>query len=221
MRAGYDWRRLPVSSLALGRRGWLQRANFVGVGLLYSFAASGLRCSPSGRIGPRAVPALVKGVAIGLIGSGIFVTDPVDGFPGEKSQDHAGAPAPTLAGRLHNFFAIPIFAGIPVAAVASAATALRNKGSRWACYSMASSLAMVGNFVLFGSAFHDGSRLGGKGGIFQRLSIGAGFGWLTALSLRALSSPAADLGSAADPGRRARVVSPRSSGIDTSELDAT
>ncbi|MGH9090828.1 MAG: hypothetical protein ACRDZR_05545 [Acidimicrobiales bacterium] len=73
--------------------------------------------------------------------------------------------------------------------MASAATAVRSRDHRWACCSAAPSLAMVGSFVLFGNAFGNGSRLAGKGGIFQRLSIAYRFGWLTALSLRALSAP--------------------------------
>ncbi len=193
-RAGYDWESLPVSSLAIGRHGWLQRMNFVVAGVLYSCAGGGLRRSANRRVGPRAVSALVAGVGVGLIGSGMFVTDPVGGFPprslGGAGLDHAGSSAaPTLAGRLHNLFAIPIFAGIPVAAIASAATAVRSRDFRWAGYSAASGLAMVGSFVMFGIAFGDESRVAAKGGIFQRPSIACGCSWLTALSLRALSSP--------------------------------
>ena len=189
-RAGYDGERLPVSSLAIGRYGWLQRMNFVVAGVLYSCAGAGLGRSANRRAGPRAVPALVAGVGVGLIGSGIFVTDPVGGFPprapGGASPDHAGSgAAPTRAGRLHNLFAIPVFAGTPVAALASAATAVRGRDYRWAGYSAASGLAVVGSFVMFGRAFGDGSPLAGKGGVFQRLSIACGCGWLTALSLRA------------------------------------
>ncbi len=39
-RAGYDWERLPVSFLAIGRHGWLQRMNFVVAGVLYSCAGA-------------------------------------------------------------------------------------------------------------------------------------------------------------------------------------
>lgn len=73
-RPGYDWQRLPVSSLAIGRHGWLQRINFVVAGVLYSCAGRGLRRSASRRVGPGAVPALVVGVGVGLIGSGIAAT---------------------------------------------------------------------------------------------------------------------------------------------------
>jgi hypothetical protein len=66
--------------------------------------------------------------------------------------------------------------------------AMRSRDYRWAAYSMGSSLVMVGSFLLFGSAFGGASRFGGKGGMFQRISIACGFGWLSALSLRARPS---------------------------------
>jgi hypothetical protein len=47
---------------------------------------------------------------------------------------------------------------------------------------------MTGAFALFGAAFGGTPPLAGRGGIFQRISIMAGFGWLSALSLRALTS---------------------------------
>jgi len=194
IREGYDWQRFPVSSLAIGRRGWLQRANFIVAGALYTCTARGLTRCPARRVGPRAVPALVAGVGIGLIGSGVFVTDPVGGFPpgtpGEERSHGADTTrtASTREGLLHDLCAIPIFVGIPIAALASAANAVRNRDYRWACYSAGSSLMMVASFVIFGRAFEGSSDLAGKGGIFQRISIASGIGWLTVLSLRARSS---------------------------------
>lgn len=191
-RPGYDWRRHAVSSLAAGDRGWLQRANFILAGMLYSGTASGLgRCTGSS-VSPRAVRGLVAAAGIGLIGSGVFVTDPVAGFPpvtaGEDGSDDALAGmVPTRQGKLHDLCGIPIFAGIPLAALASAVAAARSKDLFWACYSVGSSLFMAGSFLLFGASFGGVAHLAGKGGIYQRISIASGFGWLTALSFRALS----------------------------------
>jgi hypothetical protein len=138
---------------------------------------------------------LVAAAGIGLIGSGVFVTDPMGGFPpvtlgedGSSGADLAETTS-TREGKMHNVSAVPIFAGIPLAGLASAVAAARSGHYCWACYSAASSTVMVGSFVLMGRAFGGAPRLPGRGGVFQRISIASGFGWLAALSLRALSSP--------------------------------
>ncbi|MGH2872654.1 MAG: DUF998 domain-containing protein, partial [Solirubrobacteraceae bacterium] len=191
-RAGYDWRRYPVSSLADGRGGWAQRANFVLAGALYCIAGTGLARSSRRAVGPPAVPALILAAGAGLIGSGAFVTDPVDGFPPsepERARDGVDVPPVvevTREGRLHNLFAIPIFAGIPTAALICAGSATRRREYRWAGYCAGSAVGMVGALVLFGAAFGAAPRLSGRGGVFQRISVATGFGWLSALSLRSL-----------------------------------
>jgi hypothetical protein len=191
-RRGYDWRRYPVSSLAIGRQGWQQRINFISAGVLYSCAADGLARSDRRRIGPRAVPALIAGAGIGLIGSGVFVTDYVGGLPIEGPDENNRRPAdaapnrPTRTGQMHNLCGIPVFVGIPIAAVASAATAVRSRDYRWACYSAGSSTVMAGSFLLLGAAIKGHSRLRAKSGILQRISIATGLGWLSSLSLRGL-----------------------------------
>ena len=42
---------------------------------------------------------------------------------------------------------------------------------------------MTGTFTLFGAGFGGAPRLAGHAGVFQRISIATGFGWLSALSL--------------------------------------
>jgi hypothetical protein len=63
---GYDWRRHAVSSLANGRLGWLQRANFIYTGASYVAAASGLAACQWRVVGGRAVPVLVGAAGLGL-----------------------------------------------------------------------------------------------------------------------------------------------------------
>ncbi len=193
-RSGYDWQRHAVSSLACGKGGWTQRTNFVVTGLLYCAAAQGLGRAAR-RVGlPTAVPLLVGGVGVGLIGSGVFVTDPVGGFPrdvtNEAAPDHRGSSesVPSRAGTLDNLSALPIFVGIPVAGLVSAFAASRNRDYTWAAYSAGSSVATAGCFALFGAGIGGVKTLAGRAGTFQRISITVGLGWLSALSLRTLRS---------------------------------
>lgn len=81
VRANYDPLRHPVSSLALGDSGWTQTANFLVAGLLTLAFAAGLRRAFRPLKGSRWGPLLVGVWAIGLLGAGIFVTDPVSGYP--------------------------------------------------------------------------------------------------------------------------------------------
>ena len=76
-RAGYDPLRHPVSSLALGPPGWVQVANFSVAGALYLGYAVGLWRAPRTVVGTRIGTILIGAAAVGLLGAGAFVTDPV------------------------------------------------------------------------------------------------------------------------------------------------
>ena len=178
---GYDPRRDPVSSLALGQAGWLQRANFMITGLLYLGGAAGLAGGPRRVTGSGATAALIAAAGVGLVGSGVFVADPVRGFPpGQMTPAQ-----PSRAGRLHGLSALPIFTGIPVAAQLSAQRFAKHHDRGWASYSGSSGALMAITFVLFAAAFGQAPRLAAWGGLLQRISIATGFGWLTALFIRA------------------------------------
>lgn len=113
-RDGYDPMREPVSSLALGQRGWIQRANFVGTGLLMLALSDGLRrASPVGAGGSRWGPRLVAAHAVGLIGAGTFVTEAsADSPAGGLDAKPAG-----IGGALHVAFSMQVFAALGAAAL--------------------------------------------------------------------------------------------------------
>lgn len=92
-RRGYDWLRQPISTLALGSAGWVQRANFVITGQLLLGPAVALWSAP----GARWVGLLLGGFALGLVGAGAFTTDAVGGYP----PDTPPPPQPSVAGGLH------------------------------------------------------------------------------------------------------------------------
>jgi hypothetical protein len=80
-RAHYDPLRHPVSSLAFSDAGWTQRTNFLVTGLLMLAFAIGLRRALRPLGGSTWGPLLVGTCAVGLLGAGIFVADPMNGYP--------------------------------------------------------------------------------------------------------------------------------------------
>ena len=113
VRDGYRPLRHPVSSLALGSRGWIQTGNFVVAGTLFLAGAAGLARAGDPAASSRVAPALIGAAGAGLIGSAVFTTDPVSGYP-------PGTPdaltRPSHAGAAHNLAAVPVFLGLPAAA---------------------------------------------------------------------------------------------------------
>jgi hypothetical protein len=181
-RPDYSPLRHPVSSLSLGPRGWVQVANFAAAGMLYAAGAAGLarssRHAACGGIGAAALGA----ASLGLVGSAVFRTDPVSGYPPGTPD----TPAKTTAvGTAHTVAAVPIFLGIPAAAFACAWRFHRIGRPGWAAYSAATGASMITSIGLAGAGFGQAPRLVNRAGLFQRAAIVTGFSWLTALSVRA------------------------------------
>jgi hypothetical protein len=184
-RADYDPLRHPVSGLALGPGGGVQVANFLVAGGLCGAAAVGLaRARVPGRSPTGA--ALVGAVGVGLLGSGAFPTDPVSGYP-PGTPDLLARHSSTTA-LLHDLFGVPVFLGLPAAALVHARAFRRAGQRRWATASAASGLAMLPLFVLTSAAFAQAPRLVAVGGLLQRATITLGLGWLTAVCARALDA---------------------------------
>jgi hypothetical membrane protein len=80
-REGFDLTRHSLSALSNGSLGWLEIANFVIAGVLTIVGAVGLRRALHGTPGGKWAPRLVRVNGIGMIGGGVFVMDPADGFP--------------------------------------------------------------------------------------------------------------------------------------------
>jgi hypothetical protein len=98
VRDGYDFTRHPMSLLALGPGGEVQVASFVATGGLVLACAVGLRRVLTDGPGARWIPRLVAAIVGGLVGAGVFPTDPGAGFPAGAPE---GAPVLTGPGILH------------------------------------------------------------------------------------------------------------------------
>lgn len=181
-RADYSPLRHPVSSLQLGELGWMQTANFVVTGTLLVAFAVGARTAWRRYGGGVWVPLLVALVGIGLVGAGVFRTDPVSGYPPGTPL----IPEGTLPGALHDAFSTPVFLGLPVACCV-AAYRFGKRGRRgWVAYSLVTAPAFLVGFFAASLGFVQHPLFAPYGGLLQRVTIVLGFGWLAALAAHLL-----------------------------------
>jgi len=190
-RADYQPLRHPVSSLSLGPHGWVQAANFSAAGALCVAGAAGVSRTQDVIMGTRLVPALIGAAGLGLLGSAVFPADPVGGYPPGTPD---ALPAQSASMTRHGIAAIPIFFGLPAAALACSWRFRRAGHPRWAAYCAGTAASTVVNLALAGAGFGQAPRLANRAGLFQRASIITAFAWITAVSARALrcSEPVLD-----------------------------
>jgi hypothetical protein len=184
-RADYNPLRHPISSLSIGEFGWTQSASFLITGLLTLAFAFGLRRALNFPGGSKWGPLLLGAIAIGLIGAGIFVTDPMNGYP-------PGTPdlpmQYSLIGRLHRLFSAFVFLGLPIACFIFARLFTSLGKRRWAIYSMVTGISFVVMFIVTSAAFAQVEVLVDYAGLFQRITLTIGWVWLTLLAIYMLKS---------------------------------
>jgi hypothetical membrane protein len=148
-REGFDPRRHALSLMSNGSLGWVQIANFVLSGLLLIAGAVGLRRALRGTPAGTWGPLLLGVYGLGLIAAGVFVADPMDGFP------RGTPPGPTVVNSWHGplhfisggigFFAL-------IAGCIVFANRFRKRGEAgWAMYSLATGLLFLAGFMSIAS----------------------------------------------------------------------
>lgn len=178
-RAGYDPLRHAISSLSVGEFGWVQIVTFLLTGSLTVAFAVGLHRALR-PLGVSWQPWLVALVGIGLIGAGVFVTDPLNGYP-------PGTPLfpieRTPQSVLHDLFGVPFFLGLPVTCFVFARFFAKQGQRGWVAYSVFSGVAMLAVFFVARLGFRPGfGTLAGLFGLLQRITVTVGWVWLGALA---------------------------------------
>lgn len=154
-RPGFDPRRLPLSMLSLGEGGWVQIANFVVTGLLDIAFAVGLRRAWRGGPGGTWAPPLIGGFGFGLVGAGVFVSEPAWGYP--PGAPRALPESPGLGYLLHGAAFFVVFVSL-VAACFVFARAFAARGDRaWAVLSAGVGVALPVFYVLAAVLSPDGA----------------------------------------------------------------
>jgi hypothetical protein len=182
-RVNYDLFRHPVSSLALGEFGWTQVANFLLAGLLMIAFALGLWLRRHENSAWGSILVAIWG--IGLLGAGIFLTDPVSGYP-------PGTPDlllnPTSHGALHDQFSLAGFLALTAACFVFGYGFASRRERNWAFYSIITGILFPIGIVLASVAFSQNASLVAFGGLIQRLTVTLGWTWLTLLAWHLLKA---------------------------------
>ncbi|QFG22544.1 DUF998 domain-containing protein [Actinomadura sp. WMMB 499] len=189
LRPGYTWPHRFGSELALGERGWVMIANFIVTGLLVMGFAAGLRRALAGRDGATAAPVLAALFGCCMIVGGVFVTDPKPGYP-----EGAVVPAePTLHGTIHDANPVPFYLTlIALVCVLARRFASEPGGRPWMWFSIVTAVAVPVTFALAASSYDMESGSGGFHGLWQRINLAIGLGWVAAVAVRYLRAPGLD-----------------------------
>jgi hypothetical protein len=173
-REGFDLSRHDLSLLANGPLGWIQIATLVLAGLMTVAAAAGvgrvLREGP----GRTWAPALLTGYGLSLVAAGLFVADPMDGFP---VGTPAGPPAAlSVPGLLHM-----AAGGIGFTCLVAAALVLGRRFAvesrrAWAAFSRITAVVVLAGFA--GVASGSTSSLAVLG---LWIGVVTGWAWLAAV----------------------------------------
>jgi uncharacterized protein DUF998 len=174
IRPGFDPTRHDWSLLSNGDLGWIQITNFLLTGALVICAAIGIRQVLRGKNGGTWGPLLLALYGLGLIGAGLCVADPMNGFPLSTPD---GPPVhPTMSGVLHIVTGAFGFIGLIAACFVIARYFRSINRPLWARYSIITGIVFLLSFIGIAS----GSQQ--KGAALQAITLGFTFGVLLAWS---------------------------------------
>ncbi len=184
IRPGFDVTRHELSLMSIGDLGWIQITSFLVTGLLVLGCAVGMRrVMRSGR-GRTWGPLLVGLYGLGLIAAGIFVPDPINGFP-------PGLPESTTISwhaLLHFVSAAIGFLGLIAACFVFARRFAALRQREWAAYSLVTGILFLGAFVGIASGAKQSALV-----LAFYVAVIAGWAWLSILSARLMTGRSADI----------------------------
>ncbi|WP_256837871.1 DUF998 domain-containing protein [Ornithinimicrobium faecis] len=169
-RPGYSPARHTVSALALGPRGWLQRANFLACGAAITAGAVGLLTSG----GHRMLGLVLTIFGLALVAS-VIPMDPMRGYPPGTPDGDPGEFSP--AHSLHDGAGAIVFFALPVIAVVSA---FALPGVAWTVGAILVTIVLMAALAAFQRGWQEDSPTTGTA---QRAVLVPGLLWVAAVFL--------------------------------------
>lgn len=172
-RDGFDFSRHALSLLTLGDHGWMQRTNLIIAGAMVIAAAVGFARALRGARSAARVGSLLSFYGACLIGSGIFIPDPMAGFPKGTTEGQA-----SVSGVLHLTFGAIGFLCLAGAAFVLASWYTEQGDRRLATRSKVASVMILVGFLA-------GAVLAAQtaGVVLLWFAVVAGWTWLAAVSI--------------------------------------
>lgn len=175
-RDGFDLARHPWSVLTNGDLGWIQVLNLMLTGVLTLAFAVGVRRSLRSGRGATWAARLLVVYGVGLVAGGVFVADPVPGFPPGTTADTVQV---SWHGMLHFVAGGVGFVGLIAACLLFGAKFAEERRSGWAWFSRATGVLFAAGFVGIGA---------GAGSAVTNVAFGVAvvlaWTWCTALAIR-------------------------------------
>lgn len=177
LRPGFDLLHDDVSLLSNGSWGWVQIANFVLTGAMVVVCSVGVRRALKGGRGGTWGPRLLGLYGVGLIAAGLFVADPMNGFP-------AGTPVGrpdsiSWHGMLHILSAGVGFLGLVAACWVIASRFAAERRSEWTWLSRLTGVLFLFAFVGVASGSSSSAVV-----LAFWAALVIAWGWLAALSIQ-------------------------------------
>lgn len=170
LRPGYSPAYHTISELSLGDRGWIQIANFVQMGLGAEAFAVGVHRNLNSSI----AAVLLAIFGLGSIAAGVFVTDPIRGYPPGAST---GPPdKPTWHHKVHEVTGPIQFFAIFLACL----TLAGSLDGFWRLYTVATGVVGLGLTIATAVTYQRGAP---KLGLVQRALVLVYWSWIVLLGM--------------------------------------
>jgi hypothetical protein len=177
-REGFDITRHPLSFMSLGDLGWIQIANFIVTGLLVLAGAIGMRRLAQLDKRLKRGALLVGIYGLGVVGGGVFVSDPALGFPPGTPDTYPQTMS--WHGWLHFIFGQIGFLALIVASFVYARYFAANDLRGWAMFSALTGAIFLSAIIAsVGTSAGDGSAWGL---LALYVAVTLSWIWLAALS---------------------------------------